>query len=413
MASIESTARRLLVLDDNVAIGITISMIAETLENTEAWATTDPIEFYEVVREWQPTHIILDLVMPNVDGIEVLRQLGGIQCSAAIIITSGVGSRVLDAAQRSAAEHGLDVAGVLPKPFSAQDLQDLLNLGKAPRLVQTRYGNEATAFTQITYEALATAIEAQQFVLHYQPKVHCATGQLAGFEALVRWQHPRLGLVPPNSFIPLAERTGLITPLTDQIIHQALQWLSATFCNSTPTLSLNLSARSLSNIQLADHITAVCHQQQVDPQRLILEITETSAMGDPVTTLDLLTRFRIKGLQLSIDDFGVGYSSLIQLARLPFSELKIDKMFVSTAPQSLESQTIIKAIVRLGHALGLTVTAEGVENPRVLSFLQAIECDLAQGYLIGRPLPPEHLSLWLEQDLTMQSQGQTLMPQDI
>ncbi|MGB3199951.1 MAG: EAL domain-containing response regulator [Nodosilinea sp.] len=386
---------KLLILDDDPAIGQLITEIAHA-SGVLAVSTTTASDFFQHLQTWRPTHLALDLVMPDIDGIEVLRRLGELTCQAQVIIISGIGSRVLEAAYRSAAEHGLNVAGTISKPFSQNQLRSLLTTGKPNALGMAKQAEAQIPPKEnlVTIVSLMTAIETHQIEVWYQPKVVCQTGQLAGFEALVRWRHPQAGLIPPDRFIPFAEQTGLIDLLTDAIYTEALAWFSTCFAQADLSLSINLSAKSLSDIRLADRIATTCHAYKIDPGRVILELTETSAMADPTTTLDLLTRLRIKGMQLSIDDFGVGYSSLIRLARLPFSELKIDKMFVITAMQSSESQNIINAIIGLGHSLGLRITAEGVEDELAFKFLQQVGCDLAQGYWLSRPMDGPAAAVW-------------------
>jgi EAL domain-containing protein (putative c-di-GMP-specific phosphodiesterase class I) len=197
-------------------------------------------------------------------------------------------------------------------------------------------------------------------------------------------------------FIPLAEKAGSIDALTQVIFRRSLQWLSEQFRDSKLKLSLNLSAKSLIDIQMADELLEYCREFEIAPERLVLELTETSAMVDPMLSLDLMTRFRVKGFNLSIDDFGTGYSSMVQLARLPFSELKVDKSFVMRDRQTAESRTIIKSVVDLGHSLGLCVTAEGVEDQETLDYLNTVGCDLAQGYLIAKPMPGNQVAHWVD-----------------
>lgn len=407
--------RRLLVLDDDPITGAAIQYVAE-FAGLEVQFTSDPERFFDLLHEWQPTHITLDLVMPTMDGLQVMAKLAKLICQAKIIITSGVSSRVLDAARRSAAEHGLDIAGVLPKPFSPAQLIEMLaeqSMVSAPPLSLVANPVSAAALAlEFTVADLRQALDRREFELVYQPQVLCATGALAGFEALVRWVHPTYGLLLPGHFIPLAESCDLIAPLTEQVIEQALAWF-APLCAETRLgeprpednlsaktgdrlmLSVNISARTLSNGALFERIQERCQAQRVDPTRLLFELTETSAMDDPVASLDLLTRLRMIGFHLSIDDFGTGFSSMLQLVRLPFSEIKVDKSFVMTAMSSQESRTVVKSIVDLGHSLGLRCTAEGVEDAETLDYLTEIGCDLAQGYYIARPMASKDLWPWL------------------
>lgn len=390
--------QRFLVLDDDSAVGLVMVFVAEKM-GWEARAMTRPGEFLEQVDDWKPTHIALDLVMPEMDGVEVIGLLAERGCRARIIISSGVGGRVLDAAYRSAAGHGLDIIGVLSKPFLPSDLRALLRdnpalVSPVPALSES---SVRLVGDDVTEAALTRALDNHEMRLVYQPKIDCASRSLAGFEALVRWHPPGGGIIMPDRFIPLAEESGLIDRLTAQVVEQGLSWFATSFPDSRVSLSLNISARSLASFGLADSVSEQCRRLAVDPARLIFELTETSAMGDPVASLDLLTRLRMKGFKLSIDDFGTGYSSMLQLVRLPFSEIKVDKSFVMTAVHSAESRTVTKSVVDLGHSLRLRTTAEGVENAETLAFLTGIGCDLAQGYFIARPMPGDAVGAWMTQ----------------
>ncbi len=399
-----------------------VQLIAESV-GVQARFMTGTEEFFRAVAEWRPTHIAVDLIMPDMDGVEVLQRLADRGCQAKIIITSGVGSRVLDAAGRSANEHGLEIAGVLSKPFSPKHLRELLADGfgqdrrrDEPSLYKSTRTD--TADDDSTARDLRRALDQDEIRVVYQPQLDCVSGELAGFEALARWVHPERGLIMPDRFISAAENTGLIDVLTDRVLDIALGWLARQFGGSELTIAVNLSSRSASveapaandsttpasdagaaaHSNLVERVVAACRIHDVKPERLILELTETSAMEDPVASLDLLTRLRMKGFQLSIDDFGTGYSSMLQLVRLPFSEIKIDKSFVMTAIRSAESRAVVESIIGLGHSLGLRVVAEGVENEETLQYLRDQGCDLAQGYHIGRPLAGEAIDAWRRED---------------
>jgi EAL domain-containing protein (putative c-di-GMP-specific phosphodiesterase class I)/FixJ family two-component response regulator len=408
---------KLLILDDDALIARTISVIGESAGFSTQMATAAD-EFFRLLDDWQPSHIALDLIMPDMDGVEVLVELARRDCQASILITSGVGTRVLDAARRSALEHGLSIAGVVSKPFSPGELREILTraeTGKDEGVVieADPHPDPARRQFEITAEELERGLDRQELELVYQPKVHCADGGLAGFEALVRWRCPERGLVPPGLFVPVAETSGLIGRLTREVITQSIQWFahdlrrSETFRDNPwhatlldkLTLSINLSAGSLGDAEFIEFVHEQCRQAHVDPDNLVFELTETSAMEDPVGSLDLLTRLRMKGFQLSIDDFGTGYSSMLQLVRLPFSEVKVDKSFVMSAPRSDESRAVIRSIVELGHSLGLRATAEGVEDLDTMEYLKEIGCDLAQGYLMSRPLSGERALEWANRHL--------------
>jgi len=385
--------QRLLVVDDDELVGRTIELIARR-EGYEVRVTCDPGRFLELVGEWRPNVVAIDLVMPGMDGVQVLAELARRSFRECVIITSGVGHRVLDAAGRSAREHGLHIAGVLPKPFTRDDVRTLLNRcgadGETASMVN-RSGEPVEP--AIETDMLRKALEDRQFFLEYQPKVNCADGSLAGLEALVRWRHPERGVIYPDRFVEQLEAGDMMDELTGQVMDMGLAWFSglnlpehSDSSDSMVKLSLNMSARCLEDEALVDRFARRCRRYRVHPSRIIFELTETSAMLDPVRSLELLTRLRVIGFQLSIDDFGTGFSSMLQLVRLPFSEIKIDKSFVMSAEQSEESRNVVRSIVELGKSLGLVTTAEGIESQWALDFLRSIGCDLCQGYFISRPV---------------------------
>jgi EAL domain-containing protein (putative c-di-GMP-specific phosphodiesterase class I) len=349
-----------------------------------------------------PDILTIDLAMPELDGVEIMRLLAERKCRSTIIISSGMGTRVLDAAQRSASEHGLRIAGVISKPISKENMRALIGDGShsGNRLAAEERFSKIEEFA-ITRSDLEKALDRSEFEVVYQPKIECATGMLAGFEALARWNHPEAGLIMPTQFIPFAEQAGLIDALTAKVFDQSLAWFSQSFPESDSRksikLSLNVSAKSLVDIQMADNLSNICRQSHVAPERVVLELTESSAMVDPMLSLDLITRLRVKGFLLSIDDFGTGFSSMVRLVRLPFSEIKVDKSFVMDAQQSQESRTIIRSIIDLGHSLGLLVAAEGVEDLATLNYLNSLGCDLAQGYFIARPMSGAAAADWAKQ----------------
>jgi len=401
--------RRLLILDDDPLAGQTIGNVA-ALAGYAVEVTDNHQDFFRLLEAWPPDIIALDLVMPGMDGVEIIAELARRQSQASIIITSGIGGRVLDAAGRTAAERGLHIGGILPKPFSPALLRELLTKSAGDGKAGTATGQRAAANAGIpTAQELEQAIAEHQLFVCYQPKVSCKTGMLSGFEALARWNHPVRGVVAPDTFIPLAEANGLIDALTIDVMTQAMQWYRgfrtklrqlASMHPGFPdadklTLSINISALTLSNTQIFERLTQMCRENDVEPGNVILELTETSAMEDPVSSLELLTRLRLRGFRLSIDDFGTGFSSMVQLVKLPFSEIKVDKSFVITARESEESRAVIKSVVSLGMSLGLIITAEGIEDEETQVFLRNIGCTLAQGYLYARPLAGDQVMPWL------------------
>ena len=245
---------------------------------------------------------------------------------------------------------------------------------------------------------LRRAIGEQQLVLHYQPKVDTHTGQVLGVEALVRWQHPEHGLIPPGDFIPLAERTGLIGPLTTYVLDAALrqchQWRQA---GHELAIAVNVSARSLLDLAFPDQVAGLLAREDLPARLLIVEITESTIMADPTHALEILGRLNAMGVQIAIDDFGTGYSSMAHLKTLPVQELKVDRSFVSQMTNNSRDAVIVRSTVDLGRNLGLRVVAEGVEDVVTSQELEALGCDAIQGYYISRPVPPDDLIHWLEE----------------
>ena len=240
---------------------------------------------------------------------------------------------------------------------------------------------------------LSRALAEGELVLHYQPKCDL-TGTVLGVEALVRWQHPQRGLVPPMEFVPVAERTGLVHPLTEQVLDlalaQARTWSDA---GLVVPVAVNISTRSLLQPGFAEQVLTALGTHGVPAERLGLEITETTIMEDPETALEVLCRLAAAGVRLSIDDFGTGYSSLAYLKRLPVHELKIDRTFVAALTSSDRDRVIVDSTIALGNRLGLEVVAEGVEDAETLAELDRLGCRVAQGYLLGRPVPAAELEL--------------------
>lgn len=238
-------------------------------------------------------------------------------------------------------------------------------------------------------QELRVALETSQFRLFYQPKLDCSSGKVTGFEALIRWEHPSRGLLAPDQFIGLAERSGLIVPMGEWVLGEACRQMKAWHdagCTHW-SVSVNLSALQFANETIVDTLKNALQSSGLAPASLMIEITETLAMRDVEKTMETLTRIKAIGVRVAIDDFGTGYSSLLYLKRFPADELKIDRGFIRDLTQDQEDSVIVSAIIGLGRALGCSVVAEGVETSDQMAFLKANGCDLVQGYLVARPLP--------------------------
>jgi diguanylate cyclase len=250
---------------------------------------------------------------------------------------------------------------------------------------------------------LRRGMDRGELVLHYQPKVSLSTGDVCGVEALVRWQHPERGLIPPDGFIPLAEHTGLIGPLTRYVLDAALRQVRAwSDAGHVLPVAVNLSARNLLDDQIITQVTELLERHGVPPEMLELEVTESAIMLQQARAQQILTRLHRLGIRISIDDFGAGYTSLAQLKTLPITEIKVDRSFVSGMDTDSDAALIVRSVIDLGHNLGLTAVAEGVETLASMSALTGAGCDVVQGYHLSRPLPAQDLLAWY---LARQSSG--------
>ena len=310
-------------------------------------------------------------------------QLATVLTGIPILILSGMDGRLLETAMQLGQARGLTMAGCIQKPFRADALSALLQ-------------KLASCQGEVSEAMLEEAVEREELDLHYQPYLDLQSRRIVGAEALVRWQHPQRGPIPPSAFIPMAEKSALIGKVTDLVLAKAVAQAARWNDRLAPLdISINLSARSIQDVTFPDQILRLCRQHSLNPARIVFEITETAAMQDPVMLMDVLTRLRLKGIRLSIDDFGTGYSSLAQLRRLPFSELKIDLSFVSTMMTSPDSEIIVKTIIDMARNLGLRTVAEGVETSTILERLGELGCDVAQGYFIGRPMAAPQIPSFL------------------
>jgi diguanylate cyclase (GGDEF)-like protein/PAS domain S-box-containing protein len=350
-------------------------------------------------------------------GSDTVARLGGDEFAVLLPQIAGVQEATVVADKLSAAIEApfavdglsLDVdvsIGVAVYPDHASDPNELLQ-----RADVAMYAAKATHAAYTIYDPsldqhnprrlgllgqLRRALAAGELVVHYQPKADVRSGRILGVEALVRWQHPEHGLLGPGEFVPLAETTGLIRPLTAHVLDAALRqcraWQDA---GRELSVAVNLSTRCLLDLTLPDQITALLEVTGVAPQRLVLEITESAIMTDPTRALEILNRLHVLGVQLAIDDFGTGYSSMAYLKSLPVDELKVDRSFVTHLRDNQSDAVIVRSTVDLGHNLGLRVVAEGVEDRATWQELATLGCDSVQGYYLARPMPAAELVAWL------------------
>ena len=371
----------------------------------EAHCFSQADDFIKEIQCFEGSNIlILDLQMPKIDGIEVMRHLAKMENSPELILMSGQDSAVLSAAENLAVAHALVVRGTLEKPLSIARLSSLLEPQTVIRRTKLT-GDLKSVARDVSVEELREALDLDQFVLRYQPKEEFAVAGALKYsaECLVRWQHPTQGLIYPDRFIALIERQGWMPDLTTIVFNQAIrqqrQWQKD---GLQINLSINVSASDITSLTLPETISRLLADNELDTATITLEVTETELMGELTTSLDVLTRLRLKGVSLSIDDFGTGYSSLLQLFRMPFSELKIDRSFVSKMVVDMEALAIVKACILLGEQFNMRVVAEGVEDRATKELLAELGCQSVQGYFMAKPMAAEDLRPWLALQLKPQ-----------
>ena len=390
-----TNAGRILVIDDELDIGEFVAAAASSL-GLQCVVATDAGALPELLTP-DVSLILLDLMMPEMDGIEALRLLSELKCKAGIVLMSGISKRVLETAEKLANALGLFVVGHLAKPFQLAELEEFLKKHSVPESATAVSASQAPG-VPVSDEGLRIALDRNEFVLHYQPQIDIATGAVIGVEALSRWQHPELGLIQPDNFIARMEAVGLIDDLGWLVANHALAEVKQfeDKNNVLPRLSLNASVQSFRNLKFPDKFAALLKKHHLPADGVILEITESGLIHELSRTLDVLARLRVKGMRLSIDDFGTGYAMMQQLINIPATELKIDRAFVMNMHLNSSDRIMVEKSIDIGHDMGMKVIAEGVETEQQLGMLRRSGCDAAQGFLFSRPLPPKDLVAWLE-----------------
>ncbi|WP_448553003.1 EAL domain-containing response regulator [Thalassotalea montiporae] len=383
----------LFILDDNEQYAELLKEFAEQA-NWQADFETNVVSF--LTQEFPACDaLVLDLFMPDFDGIEVIRMLADRGHHCPLILVSGFDKKVLHSAEQLAKAHDIEVLATLTKPIEMESFIELLNRVSVS-LNQPKYPK--TVKQQYSPEEIEAGLRNHEFVLHYQPQICLTTNKINSVEALVRWQHPEDGLVYPDQFISVVEKHNLIELMTQEILNISVKESSAVIQSSLEvSLSINVSADNIIALSLPEQLKALTDKNHLAPHNLTLELTESAVMGELTSSLDVLNRLRMKGFHLSIDDFGTGYSSLQQLYQAPFTELKIDRQFVSSMLFDEEAMIIVKICIMLGKMLNMNIVAEGVENLETLHELQHLGCNFAQGYAIAKPMAVDDLIRWAEQ----------------
>ncbi len=375
---------RLLIIDDEEDICDLIAELAER-RGLEPKTISDAEGVSSLLNDFSPDVIMMDLMMPGVDGVELLRLLSEKAKNAKLCLISGSDARVLNSAKRLGGAHGLNVVAALEKPLTIPMLNGFFD-----SLFDAKKEKSGT-------EDLAKAVANHEFSLYYQPVIELPSRRVKGVEALVRWQHPTRGTLLPYAFLEQITTDGLMPALTDFVILEAVDQAAKLHqAGENLTVAMNITASTLLDLSLPDKISELCRPRGLPPEKLILEVTEVEAMRDVTRTMDVLLRMRLRNIGVSIDDFGTGHSSLRELQRMPFSEMKIDRSFVTDMATKKDCEVIVNSIIDLGRNLGLKVIAEGIEHQQTWDMLCAKGCDYAQGFFMGKPMTAADLPLWLE-----------------
>lgn len=339
-----------------------------------------------------PDIVLCDLEMPGMDGVELLRAIGDAGLPLAVAVISSQDRGVLNTVDRMSRVLGLTMLGALQKPVDVSQLHALVSDWTPSRKCQAQSAAEAIA---IQREDLHDALANREMLCHFQPKISMHNGLLRGVEALVRWQHPQRGLVPPGQFLPLVLRYDLMDAMTMHVIEDTVaalrQWNDK---GLRLTASINLSAQSLAESQWADWLTDTVRQAGLSPKQLILEVTESEVIRDLGKALGTLARLRMKGFGLAIDDYGTGYSSMQQLSVMPFTELKLDRSLVHGISHDAGLRVIVESALEMARGLGLSTVAEGIETDADWQVLARLNCELLQGFAVARPMPAADLLPW-------------------
>lgn len=388
----------LLVVDDNIVQRLQVVALCRELGIDmiyEAGSGAEALELLSLL-VLPPDIAILDLEMPGMDGIELIERLHERKLAIPLIVVSGREAVLIDTVETMARNLGIPVVAGIRKPLRKETLAAALDGWDHERAAPAAAASREP-LPPIDPRELAAAIASGAITVHYQPKVDMARGLVCGVEALARWTHPLLGPVGPDRFVAVAEQEGLIRALTLAVLRQAFadaaRWRERGLILS---LAVNLSPVLLEDPSLVREVSQLLDDHGLDPRHVVLEITENSVVDCMGVALGVLARLRLKGFRLSIDDYGTGFSSMQQLARVPFTELKIDRAFVHGAARRTNLRVILQSALDMSRQLGLVTVAEGIETLPDWQLVRDSGCGVGQGFLISRAMPAEELPAWIE-----------------
>lgn len=339
--------------------------------------------------------VITDVEMPRMDGLEFVRRAGEAGYRGSVIIASALGRTLLAAAEAMTEAYGMSLLGSISKPVTPASLEALLVRHGAP---EPKLQVRSPSRPAYTLDEIIRGLDQDEFDPFFQPKVDLATRRVVGAEALARWRHPQHGILLPATFIRLLEDGGKIDELMWVMLDKAIAFCSTlNAAGMASSIAVNISVKSLNNTELANRVAEIAQGHNVEPAQVDLEITETAATTNLGAALENLARLRMKGFGLSIDDFGTGHSSMQQLSRIPFTELKIDRSFVTSAGTHEAARVMLTSSLEIARRLNLKTVAEGVETHQQWDMLRECGYDLAQGYFIAEPMDAKTYLTWIQE----------------
>ena len=386
---------RYLVVDDDPDQRYLVARTLSTMGLANVIEATSGREALEVLaRVDEPVDVVIsDLQMPDIDGMELIRKIGEKALPVSVILVSALDDVLLGSAATMTQAYGVRIIGTIGKPVTRDKVFTVLRHYVPHHAVVESSLDKAFPLEP---EQVLAGIAGGQFEPFFQPKVELATGRVVGAEALARWRHPAYGLLGPETFLPPLARAGYLDELSWIMLAlaalEAERWCSA---GLNLSVAVNVSATSLADPDYAEAVTQIVGGQGLESNRMILELTESEAIRNVAAALENLTRLRMRGFGLAIDDYGVGYSSMQELSRMPFTELKIDRSFVTAAAGSEKHRMMIAHTVEVARLLGLKTVAEGVETKAEMELLRSLGCDMIQGFLVAEPMDGRELLCWM------------------
>jgi len=400
MPSLENSPCKIYIVDDDEQQANLMQAMAKTIE-LETKIFTSSIDFLKTPVNAHDI-VILDLQMPEKDGIEIMRDLASFNRKPNFILISGFDDRVLHSAKQLAQSKQLNVVNTLSKPFKAKEFIALIketHLKCIENCLQeeenNKTGNENS--NSATIDELKLALRKHQLVVYFQPQIGFNTRVLQTAEVLVRWQHPEKGLLLPDEFIPLAEKHELMNLLTEEILMLAIKEYNKVIASELEVkISINLSAQNVNDLSMPEKLEGLLKHYKIDPKAITLEITESALMLRVSDSLDILNRLRMKGFSLSVDKFGTGFTSLVKLYQAPFTGLKIDKHFIQRSIIDQDTSAIIKLFILLAKELKMKTVAEGIDSKELWDQLLDLGCNYAQGSYVSEPMTTDDFIQWIK-----------------